>query len=90
MENKEEFFNAIKEAVSEEEKTNIALGIELGDIKREYFYEELMKFLKGDTTGTGSIYFVKLKPLYDKFGYEKVNRHLLAIYEAEKENGANE
>jgi hypothetical protein len=65
------------------EQENISLGMEIEKLRNGYFYGKIIKFLKGDDSENGSMYFHELKPLYDKYGYEKVNRVLLA-FEDEK------
>ena len=81
-EKKENWLGAITKVVSEAEATNIRLGMRIERLVDSYFYGKLIKFLKGDDSDSGSMYFAELKPLYDEFGYEKVNRVLLA-YDAE-------
>lgn len=78
---KQQFTQSVKEVISTFEKENIKLGIDIGDLKKQYYYDDLMKFLKGDNACNGSLYFDKLKPLYDRYGYERVNRILLELEE---------
>lgn len=78
---KKQFSQSVAKVISDLEKENIKLGIDIGDLKRQYFYKDLMQFLKGDKMCNGSLYFDKLKPLYDKYGYEKVNRVLFELEE---------
>ena len=78
-------WEAVVEAVADAETQNVKLGIGIGELKTKYFYKDLILFLKGDNSKNGNIYFDRLKPLYDKFGYEKVNRILLALEEKEEE-----
>ena len=61
------------------EKDNIYLGIEIAALRNAYYYKALLAFLKGDDEQQGSMYFCNLKPLYDKYGYEKVNKVILEI-----------
>ena len=75
---KETWVDAIAKVLSEAEATNIRLGMKLERFVNSYFYGKIIKFLKGDDSENGSMYFAELKPLYDEFGYEKVNRILLA------------
>ena len=63
------------------EAKNIRLGMSIERLKMSYTYGKLIKYLKGDDSENGSMYFYELKPLYDEFGYEKVNRVLLALEE---------
>lgn len=97
MENKKttwaEILDACKKTIEQNtEQANIELGIEIGELKRSYFYDGLIKFLKGEDDGAFSgMDFYKLKPLYDKYGYEKVNRILLSLEEAKaEEKGGSE
>lgn len=88
-EKKTNWAEALAKAVGTEEMKNVHLGIEIVELQNAYYYEDLIAFLKGDTEGAKDIYFGKLKPLYDKYGYEKVNRILLAL-EDEKGGKADE
>ena len=65
----------------------IKLGIELAVIRNSYYYKALIAYLKGDDEQQGSMYFCNLKPLYDKYGYDMVNRALLSL---DKEDAKNE
>ena len=67
----------------------IRLGMTLEALKREYYYKSLVEFIAGKNKD-GGMYLEHLKPLYDEFGYEKVNRILTAIYNAEKGECADE
>lgn len=77
-------WQSVAQSLTEAEHQNIKLGIAIGELKNKYFYKAIILFLKGDNSENGNIYFEKLKPLYDKFGYEKVNRILLALEEKEE------
>ena len=79
-----ETYKSVIEAIANAETQNIKLGMEIGELKSKYFYEDLILFLKGDNSKNGNLYFEKLKPLYDKYGYEKVNRILLTLEEKEE------
>ena len=57
------------------EKTSIRLGIEIRNIQTSYYYESLIKFLKGEENEC--MYFDHLKPLYDEYGYKEVNKAIL-------------
>ena len=86
-----EILEAYKKTIEQNtEQTNIELGIAIGELKKEYYYNDLIEFLKGNDEAKGHIYFDKLKPLYDKYGYEKVNRILLSLEEpkAEEKGGS--
>ena len=65
--------------MKDKEKNLISLGMEIAKIKQEYWFKDLVKFLKGedDEETHGNMYFCNLKPLYDKFGYKLVNDILL-------------
>jgi hypothetical protein len=91
MENKKNWAEQLAEILTKTETENICLGMEIAELKKSYYYDELIKFLKGGT-GNGNLYFEKLKPLYDKYGYEKVNRILLSLEEekAEEKGAENE
>ena len=91
MEEKKEktWAEAIGELLSKTETENINLGMEIEKIRNSFFYKKVIKFLKGDDSDNGSMYFCELKPIYDKYGYEKVNRILLAL-EAEQGGKENE
>ena len=82
----EEIANAL---ISEETK-NVRLGIKIAKIKQEYYYADLIKFLKGDDSDHGSMYFANLKPLFDEHGYEKIKRILLELDKEDKGDGENE
>jgi hypothetical protein len=86
MNEKLNLLGACANAVSEAEKDNIRLGMDIAKVKSSYYYEDLMTFLKGDDEHNGSMYFVNLKPLFDKYGYEKVLRYLLELDKEEKPN----
>ena len=63
---------------AERERTLIKFGMELAKIKQEYWFKDLMKFLKGeDEEHHGDMYFCNLKPLYDRYGYDRVNNILM-------------
>ena len=83
--NNNDFKTEITKVFNKVELENIRLGMEIASITQEYYYPKLIAFLKGDTTDCGSMYFEKLKPLYDKYGYERVNRILIALEEAKEQ-----
>lgn len=78
---KDELAKTLKEI----ETVNIRLGMEIQSLKDRFYYKHLLGFLSGKTKD-GGMYLEYLKPLYDKYGYEKVNRVLLETYEGEKED----
>lgn len=58
---------------------DVKLGLAIGKLKEEsYYYREIVKFIKGEDASSYS-YFGKLKPFFDRFGYEKTMDVLLAI-----------
>ena len=66
--------------MNKEQMKYIQLGMEIAKIKQEYWFSDLMKFLKGnDEEHHGSMYFCNLKPFYDKYGYEDVNKILMSM-----------
>ena len=79
-----EIFKAERE---KEERKNIRLGMAIAAVINSYYAKDLIAYLKGDDEHNGSMYFCNLKPLYDEYGYEKVNKALLEI---DKEKRANE
>ena len=71
---------------------DVKLGLAIGKLKEEnYYYREIVKFIKGEDTSPYS-YFGKLKPLFDKFGYEKTMSVLLAVIaeDGQKEQDAKD
>lgn len=80
-------FESLFASISNAEKKSVCLGIEIEKLRQEFFYKYLIRFLQGKDTPDGAIYFEKLKPLYDRFGYEKINRILLELEKDEKGNG---
>ena len=91
MEEKKTWNEAMKElgeamgkATKHNEYVNIGLGMAIQKLKQSHFYGKLVKFLNGDDSDNGSLYFAEMKPLYDEYGYEKVNKAVLHFYEAEQ------
>ena len=89
-EKKKSWFEDIKTALQDAEMENIRLGIEIGKLKDSYYYTDIIKFLNGTASKGEDIYFSRLKPIYDEFGYEKVNRILLELHKVENGGGDNE
>lgn len=89
-EKKETWAGAIAKVLSEAEVTNVRLGMAIERLTNSYFYGKLLKFLKGDDSENGSMYFAELKTLYDEFGYEKVNRTLFTIDEMKQGDKVDE
>lgn len=72
--------------MNKEQMKLIKLGMEIAKIERELWFSSLMKFLKGENGDHhGDWYFCKLKPLYDKYGYENVNKILMSMEEKPNE-----
>lgn len=72
---------------------DIRLGMEIKSITGSYEFDNIISFLKGEKNS--SCYsFDRLKPFYDKYGYEKVNNLLLEydreIKEQEEAEGQDE
>jgi hypothetical protein len=89
-EKKKSWAEQVKDTVYEMEMQAVQLGIEIGALKNTYYYHDIIAVLKGTAQKSEDMYFGKLKPLYDKYGYEKVNRILLALEETEQGGEANE
>jgi hypothetical protein len=72
--------------MNKEQMKLVKFGMEIAKIKKEFWFADLMKFLKGDDEEHhGSLYFCNLKPLYDKYGYENVNKILMGMEGKENE-----
>lgn len=67
---------------------DIKLGFELCEVLNSYYIEDLIEFLKGKTASC--LYFDKLKPLYDKYGYKTVNNCLMVLYKEKKKEEIKE
>ena len=76
----------VKEMLQGEDKKNIRLGMAIAEVRNAYYYKDLIAFLKGDGEGNGTLYFHLLKPLYDTYGYKKVNDILLELDSEEANN----
>lgn len=55
----------------------IELGFDIAKLQNDYFYKDLLAFLKGEKDTCYN--YDKLKPLYDKYGYELVNETILKM-----------
>lgn len=86
MENKTHWINQLSNTLNKLEMNGVNLGIEIAKLRNEYYYKRLIKYLQGDVEYGGSMYLANLKPLYDKYGYDKVNRILLELEEKEQTN----
>ena len=71
---------------------DIKLGRKIENLKGSWRFDKMVKFLKGenDINDTYNDYFTKLKPLYDEFGYDKVNNLIFEIADELKEEEKNE
>lgn len=63
-------------------------GMAIAEITKEYWFSKVVRFIAGEDT-QGGMYLEHLKPLYDKYGYTKVNNFLIKIYK-EKAEANNE
>ena len=87
-----ETINEFADSFAKEERKNVKLGMELQKLKDVYNFKRIVKCVKGDLTDTYGV-FEKLKPLYDEFGYAKVNRFIIEIDDeirAEEQKDAKE
>lgn len=67
------------------DKASFELGLALAELKHEYYFDDLAAFMNG--AKGGEMYFGKLKPLFDKYGYETVKEAIIKISKKEvKEN----
>ena len=86
MENKN-WLDEMKDVLKEAETKYVQMGIDIAEFRNSLFYKYIIGFLKGeDADEVGRMHFYELKPLYDKYGYEKVNRILLATEKGGSEN----
>lgn len=66
--------------MNKEQMKLIKLEMEIAKIKQEFWFSDLMKFMKGDDDEHhGNMYFCNLKPLYDEYGYSNVNKVLMEV-----------
>lgn len=66
--------------MNKEQMKFFKLGMDIAKIKQEFWFSDLMKFLKGDDEEHhGNMYFCNLKPLYDEYGYNIVNKTLMSM-----------
>lgn len=82
----EEITEIIEEEMEKHEFIHIRLGVQLAGVINSYYCKKLISYLKGENS-EGGMYFNELKPLYDEFGYEKVNK---ALFRLDKEYSKNE
>lgn len=83
-----ELGKALSNATVENEYKLVCLGVDIQKLKERYFYKDIIAFLKGEKEKCYD--FCELKMLYDKYGYEKVNKMLLKTHEETKEENAGE
>lgn len=80
-ENCEEYkkiLNCIKVKLQDKKLSEeIRLGLKIGRLKDTYGFKDIYNFITGKKNEC--FYFVDLKPLYDEFGYQKVNEVILAV-----------
>lgn len=74
---KEETAKRLSEAVDDFIFADLDLGVALGKLKESYGFDEIVAFLKGEKENC--LDFYKLKPLYDKYSYKKVNQAILHL-----------
>lgn len=88
MEEKKEksIVEVIKETWESEHIKHIRLGMAIAKLRDAYYYKDLIAFLKGNDETHGSMYFYLLKPLYDEYGYKKVNDILIELDSEEANN----
>ena len=71
------------------DKASFELGIALASMKYEYYFDGLVAFIRGENAATsGEMNFGRLKPLFDKYGYEITKEAILKI--SKKEVQTNE
>lgn len=58
---------------------SVKLGMKLVELKDHYGYKELVEYLKGTIDQT--YYLFILKPLWDKYGYNEINKLILKLEE---------
>ena len=68
------------------DSVSYAFGMEMAELKDKYYFDDLAAFIDGEKTECGKIYFVELKPLFDKYGYELVKREIIKLRNKEKTN----
>ena len=82
-----ELGDAFSKATADNGYKLICLGVDIQKLKERYFYKDIIAFLKGEKEVCYD--FHEMKPLYDKYGYEKVNKTLLKL-EAEETSEVKE
>lgn len=61
---------------------DIKLGMELSKLQHDYRYDQIVEFLNGESNSC--MYYDRLKPLYDEFGYEIVNQTIKELSSSQK------
>lgn len=56
---------------------DVRLGLKIGQLKNNYSFKDIYNFIAENTKEC--LYFADIKPLYDEFGYSKVNDVILAV-----------
>ena len=57
---------------------DIRLGLKIGQLKKNYYiFKDIYNFIAENTKEC--LYFADIKPLYDEFGYSKVNETILKV-----------
>ena len=71
--------NHIKDELEKKEVLNadIRFGMELSKLQRQYYFKDLVKFVKGETNNCYN--FDTLNKLFAEFGYEKTINAILTL-----------
>lgn len=56
---------------------DVRLGLKIGQFQMQYGFKDIYNFIAGNTKDC--MFYVDVKPLYDEFGYSKVNETILKI-----------
>lgn len=68
----------IKNKLQDDELSgDLRLGLKIGQLKNNYSFKDIYNFIAEKTKEC--LYFSDIKPLYDEFGYSKVNDVILAV-----------
>lgn len=70
-------------------KKYVKLGMAIQRLKDDFYFKRIVKFLKGDLSEDYCV-FKNLKPLYDEFGYKKINQLILEIADEEEKSKEGE
>ena len=67
----------------------LKMGYDAAHFLGEYYAEGVVNFITGKPTEKGeidgSMYYYKLKPYYDKYGFDSFNLALTILYKQKKE-----